>query len=462
MCFDKTGTLTTGKPSVTNVVLYTYDERKYGPFRSSPSKCHTCTTLVCVLAPYVCLTAVVFAGVESYVFDMRDEGVNEEVVEAVLQDAVLMPSTDASQQPLRTADDVKTALNRILMFAASAEQSSQHPLSLAILAIAAEKGLGLIPPRQGDSTVEHGMGVTLLTDEGCLLVGNRLLMANQGVALPAEVDASMSRLEDRGRTVVCVALNERILGSIAIADTIKPDAASTITALRAMGIEVWMISGDNQATSEAIAEEVGVSADHVFAGVLPAEKAFKLAELQSRYKRTVAFVGDGVNDAPALAQSDLGIAIGAGTQVALQAADMVLIQNKLSDVVVALDLAKLVFNRIKINFMFSFLYNIVAIPVAAGALYPHFRMLISPQWAGLFMALSSISVVLSSLSLRLYRPRKVHTHTNTATPLTAGLLERMNEGVTSSLDRAARGAGLLHDKKGYDSLPVAEDEESKV
>ena len=170
-----------------------------------------------------------------------------------------------------------------------------------------------------------------------------------------------------------------------------------------------MVTGDHRTTADAIAEELAIPSDHVVASALPADKVAKVVELQ-KMGRVVAMVGDGINDSPALATADLGIAIGAGTHIAVEAADMVLVRNNLHDVVVGFDLANVVFNRIKWNIMWSVIYNVVAIPVAAGVWFPWTRMLVPPQYAGLSMAASSISVVLSSMSLRWYKKPKLFMH----------------------------------------------------
>ena len=192
------------------------------------------------------------------------------------------------------------------------------------------------------------------------------------------------------------------MGLVGVADAPKPESYLTVHALRKMGVDVWMVTGDNRTTAEAIAKAVGIPTDRIVAGAMPADKVTKVEELK-KMGRLVAMVGDGINDSPALARADLGIAIGAGTQVAVEAADMVLVRSNLHDVVVALDLAKVVFNRIKLNFLWAIVYNIVAIPFAAGIWFPWTHMLVPPQYAGLCMALSSISVVVSSALLRCYQ-----------------------------------------------------------
>jgi len=214
-------------------------------------------------------------------------------------------------------------------------------------------------------------------------------------------------LEVQGKTAVCVAVNQQVVGILGIADVVKGEAVSTLIALKSMNVDVWMVTGDNRTTADAVADFVGLPRDRVVAGAMPADKVAKVEELQ-RAGRVVGMVGDGINDSPALARADLGIAIGAGTHIAVDAADMVLVRNNLHDVVVAIDLAKVVFRRVKWNIFWAVGYNLIAIPVAAGAWYPWTHMTVPPQYAGLSMAMSSISVVLSSMSLRWYRRPKLY------------------------------------------------------
>jgi soluble P-type ATPase len=225
-----------------------------------------------------------------------------------------------------------------------------------------------------------------------------------------------------------------------------------VTALRAMGIDIWMCTGDHKVTAEAVAAEFGIPKNRVIAGAMPQDKVAKIESLVAM-GHSVAMVGDGINDSPALARADLGVAIGAGTHVAIEAADMVLVRSNLLDVVVALDLAKVVFRRIRLNFMFALMYNVIAIPYAAGVWYPLTRKQIPPQYAGLAMAMSSISVVVSSMALRLYkRPAALSKLAEVASidsQLTGSLDENESGhsrwGSLSSFDRTKRRLARMKD-----------------
>lgn len=290
----------------------------------------------------------------------------------------------------------------LLWLAATAEQMSEHPLARAVLQAAEARELALEPVAEDAATSFVGSGLTCDTSVGRVMVGNRGFLEQQGVTVVSELDAAMWNLEVQGKTAVCIVLDGVVVGVLGIADVAKAEAHSTIHALRGMGLDVWMLTGDSRTTAEALADVFDIPKERVLAGVLPSDKAAKVAELQ-QLGQCVAMVGDGINDSPALARADLGVAIGTGTQIAIEAADLVLIRGDLHDLVVALDLAKVVFRRIQYNFVWAIMYNVVAVPYAAGVWFPWTHMLLPPQYAGLAMALSSVSVVLSSMALRLYR-----------------------------------------------------------
>ena len=213
----------------------------------------------------------------------------------------------------------------------------------------------------------------------------------------SDIESKLTKLENEGKSVMIVAVNKKLLGLIAVADTLKENSEEAVRELHKIGKEIIMITGDNQRTANAIAKQLGI--DRVLAEVLPQDKAAEIKKLQGK-GRKVAMVGDGINDAPALAQSDLGIAIGSGTDIAIETGDVVLIKDDLRDVVTAIDLSRFTLRKIKQNLFWAFIYNVVGIPVAAGILYPATGWLLSPLIAGAAMALSSVSVVTNSLRLK--------------------------------------------------------------
>ncbi|HEY3189363.1 MAG TPA: heavy metal translocating P-type ATPase, partial [Solirubrobacteraceae bacterium] len=285
-----------------------------------------------------------------------------------------------------------------LAMAAAAEQGSEHPLGEAIVHRAKDRGVAL-PPIEAFETVP-GQGVDALAPDGRILLGNRALMDTRGIEVgPWGVRADA--LSAEGKTVMYLAFAGRLVALIAAADVLKPEAAATVGALRALGLDVVMLTGDNRRTAEAIARQAGIQ--HVRAEVLPEDKARAVIELRGE-RGGVAMVGDGINDAPALAQADVGIAMGSGTDVAIEAADVTLMRGDLRGVVAAVDLSRRTIRTIKQNLAWAFGYNIVLVPVAAGVLYPLWGVLLSPILAGAAMAFSSVSVVTNSLRLRRWRP----------------------------------------------------------
>jgi Cu+-exporting ATPase len=287
---------------------------------------------------------------------------------------------------------------QLLEAVASAEQRSEHPLAEAIVERARAAGLSVSDPESFDSL--PGNGVKAKVGGKQLLIGTKKLLAGQGVDV-SDAEETANRLADEGKTVVFAAIGEKLAGLIALADTPKPGAAKAIQRLRQMGLDVVMITGDNQQTAKAVAAEVGI--ERVLAEVLPGRKADEVRRLQTE-GHTVAMVGDGVNDAPALAQADLGIAIGAGTDVAIETAGMILVRDELSDVAAAIELSRRTLKTIRQNLFWAFAYNVVGIPIAAGVFYPWTGWLLSPIVASAAMAFSSVSVVTNSLRLRGYRP----------------------------------------------------------
>ncbi len=288
----------------------------------------------------------------------------------------------------------------LLYLAASAEKASEHPLGEAIVEKAAQVGISL--EQVVDFKAISGKGIEANIKEQRIFLGNIKLMKEKNIALGTSID-DIEKLSLQGKTPMIVAINEEIKGIIAVADTIKPSSKSAIEKLHAMGIKVTMLTGDNKNTAKAIGEEVGI--DNVIAEVLPENKAEEVKNLQHQgYK--VAMVGDGINDAPALVAADVGIAIGSGTDIAIESADIVLVKSDLMDVPMAIDLSKKTIKNIKENLFWAFGYNTLGIPIAMGLLYAFGGPLLNPMIAALAMSFSSVSVLLNALRLKGYKPFK--------------------------------------------------------
>ncbi|MFT4040531.1 MAG: heavy metal translocating P-type ATPase [Thermomicrobiales bacterium] len=283
-----------------------------------------------------------------------------------------------------------------LRLAAALEVASEHPLGEAIVLAARERGLD-VPPASGFASIT-GRGIEGQAAGHAVLVGNAALLAERGIDAGV-LAGEAARLAAAGATPVYVAINGEAAGVIAVADTVKPESREAIAQLRALGLDVWMLTGDNRATADAIAAQVGIPADRVLAEVLPADKAAKVRALQAQ-GRVVAMVGDGINDAPALAQADLGIAMGAGTDVAMAASDITLIGGDLRQIVTAIALSRRTVSTIRQGLFWAFAYNVALIPLAMGVFYPFTGILLSPMIAAGAMALSSVSVVANALRLR--------------------------------------------------------------
>jgi Cu+-exporting ATPase len=286
--------------------------------------------------------------------------------------------------------------NDVLALAAALEKSSEHPLAEAIVAHAQAAGIAL--PAVEDFVAVPGHGVEGRVGTARVALGNRKLMQREGIDIAA-FEPRICALEDEGKTVMLVGVDgQRATGLIAVADTLKPNSREAVAALGGMGVDVYMLTGDNRRTAAAIASQAGIPADRVLAEVLPEHKAEEIARIQGT-GRIVAMVGDGINDTPALAQADIGIAMGAGTDVAMETGDVVLMRNDLRDVVTAIQLSRATMRKIRSNFVWALGYNTLGIPVAALGLLSPF-----PWVAGAAMAASSVSVVTNSLLLRRFRP----------------------------------------------------------
>ncbi len=287
----------------------------------------------------------------------------------------------------------------LLRLAASVEKNSQHPLAEAIVRKAEEKGIAREETKYFD-TIE-GKGVRAEVDGKEILIGNRTFIEENSILPSKSVENTILGFENKGKTVTLIASNKKLRGIIAIADTLKETTADAIKEIKRLKLKVVMITGDNKRTAHAIADQIGV--ESVMAEVLPHDKAAEIKRLQESGE-IVAFVGDGINDAPALAQADVGIAIGSGTDVAIESGEIVLIKDNIMDSAAAVQLGRKVMSRIKQNLFWAFAYNSALIPVAAGLLFPFFRITFRPEFAGFAMAMSSVTVVSLSLMLRRYIP----------------------------------------------------------
>jgi P-type Cu+ transporter len=287
----------------------------------------------------------------------------------------------------------------LLRLAAAVEVGSEHALGEAVVARAKELGLEL--PETAQFRAITGKGVQAIVAGREIVLGNSSFMHERGI-VPDGLVEQAAHLSHNGQTPLYVAVDGESAGLIAVADTLKPESREAVAQLRALGLEVWMLTGDTRATAEAIAREAGIDPGHVLAEVLPDQKADVVRRVQATGK-VVAMIGDGINDAPALAQADLGIAIGTGTDVAMAASDITLIGGDLRNIVTAIALSRKTVGVIKQGLVWAFGYNVVLIPVAMGALYPFFRVLLSPVLAAAAMAMSSVSVVTNALRLRRFR-----------------------------------------------------------
>jgi len=289
----------------------------------------------------------------------------------------------------------KISHDELMTLAASAEYGSEHPLAEAILDHGKEMKLKLWPAKEFAAV--PGQGIVSRVDGKKVTIGTRKLLTDKKIRIPYEHEEHVEKLEEQGKTVVLVAVDQALVGMIAVADTLKSHAKEVIGKMKAMGLRTVMITGDNERTARAVGKTIEV--DEVLAEVLPQIKAEKIKELQKEGK-IVAMVGDGINDAPALTQADIGIAVGTGTDVAIESGDIVLIRGELESIVDAIELSKKTMRIVKQNLFWAYIYNIVLIPVAAGALFPTFKILLTPILASAAMAISSLSVVLNSLRLR--------------------------------------------------------------
>ncbi|MDX8391468.1 MAG: HAD-IC family P-type ATPase, partial [Mariprofundaceae bacterium] len=287
----------------------------------------------------------------------------------------------------------------MLRLAAALESGSEHPLAAAILRAAEDRGVE-VASCEGFAAIP-GQGVQGMVDGKMTLLGNSKLIAAHGIALANTQKEQMQTLASAAKTPVFLAHDGKLLGMIAVADPIKQDSRAAIGRMQALGLNVVMLTGDRRETAAAVAAEVGIK--QVFSEVMPEDKDEKIAELQASGE-IVGMVGDGINDAPALSRADVGFAIGAGTDVAIESADITLMRPSLDGVVTAIEISRATLRNIKQNLFGAFIYNSLGVPVAAGVLYPFFGLLLNPMIAGAAMAMSSVTVVSNANRLRLFKP----------------------------------------------------------
>ncbi|MFQ5800042.1 MAG: heavy metal translocating P-type ATPase, partial [Bacteroidota bacterium] len=318
-------------------------------------------------------------------------------------DAIVLDKTGTITEGKPSLTDIVAwkgvADQEVVQYAASVEKGSEHPLGEAILKAATDRSLVLPDPKDFNAIPGHGVEASVNGKK--VILGNLKLMKDRTIEVGG-LEGRSQQLAGEGKTPMFVAVDGKPIGIVGVADTVKSDSKEAIARLKKMGLEVVMITGDNKRTAEAIARQVGV--DRVLAEVLPEDKAYNILKLQKEGKR-VAMVGDGINDAPALAQADIGLAIGTGTDVAIEASDITLIKGSLKGVVLAIHLSKATMRNIKQNLFGAFFYNGLGLPIAAGILYPFFGLLLSPMIAGTAMAFSSVTVVTNANRLRRFSPK---------------------------------------------------------
>jgi Cu2+-exporting ATPase len=328
-----------------------------------------------------------------------------DVLEQVQQlDRVVFDKTGTLTQGKPEVTDILTSSNRdrLLQLAASVESATNHPLAIALQQAAAERAITILPVTNAHTTA--GLGVSAHVTAGdrliSVVVGNAHWLLQQDIAIDTDWQTTAEELARAGKTLVYVAVDGAIAGLIGVTDTLRPDGVETVKSLQDLGLQVTLLTGDRQIVADRIAAQLGIT--QVYAEVLPADKAQIIQTIQTENNSKVAMVGDGINDAPALAQADVGIAMNAGTDVATEVADIILMRDRLLDVPHSISLARATFNKIRQNLLWAVIYNVIGIPAAAGLWYwCGWGNILSPSFAGAMMALSSVSVVTNSLLLRL-------------------------------------------------------------
>ena len=291
---------------------------------------------------------------------------------------------------------------KLLIAAGSAEMGSEHPLARAIIEEANQRGLSLESPKEFDAI--PGKGIIAKISDEVITIGNEKLMQDNNIEI-SEYLPKLEEFQEEGVTSILVSVDNKLRGIIGISDKVKDQAYYTLEKLREKGLKIYMITGDNKKTGLSIGKKLGIEEDKILAEVLPNEKAETIKKLQTNKKATVAMVGDGINDAPALAQADVGIAIGSGTDIAIETADIVLMRGDLRNVVAAINLSKKTYRKMLTNLFWAFIYNLIGIPIAAGILYYITGFFLPPYLAAVFMASSSVSVVTNALFLKRYEPK---------------------------------------------------------
>jgi len=369
---------------------------------------------------------------------IKDCNCNKE--EFVTNDDLAASTTSTVDSNLCPDHAHELAMENILFVAACAENGSEHPLAKGILAKAAELGIGEgldRPPITAENFLNDiGSGITCTVANHTIHIGNRRhLESNEIVISPGTFDA-MEHLEKKGQTSITVSIDFHTEAVIGLIDRARDEASVVVNVLmHGMGIKVYMLTGDNTRTATVVAQDIGIPSSFVIADVLPQGKVDCVRRLQAQGEH-VAMIGDGVNDSPAIAQADVGIAIGAGTDVAIETANVVLMNSKLTDVVTTIDLSRTIFRRIQLNFLWALGYNTLALPIAGGALYPVIKVVLPPFVAGIAMALSSLSVLCSSLLLNRYVPPKIDKYYGR--DLRRGTLGLEMVSVSSTLDRTEK------------------------
>jgi len=287
----------------------------------------------------------------------------------------------------------------LVSYAASIEQHSRHPLAQAVLTYAQLNNYPVLPC--SNSKALEGKGISAVIDDVMVFAGSKTLCNEQGIAIDAQTEAAAEALAMQAKTLLFIVVHNTCIGVIACADTLRASSIQSVEYLKKMGIDCMIITGDNEHTAQAIARQAGIS--HVVANTLPEQKARELRTLQQQGQRVI-FVGDGINDAVALAQADIGIAMGSGTDVAVETGDIVLMRNNMADIPAVIQLGGRIMKQIRLNLFWAFAYNAVLVPCAAGVFYPATHQLVKPEWAGMAMAISSVTVVTLSLLLKRYIP----------------------------------------------------------